>query len=98
MLSMYRHRASRQAHRPCTGLSIQTLYADGKNFESNPRLAFYLYQLLKHGVAVAVVTAAGYEYNVEKYEFRISGLLHYFQQRGLNEEECGRFYLVRRTL
>jgi IMP and pyridine-specific 5'-nucleotidase len=53
---------------------------------------------LKHGVAVAVVTAAGYEYNVEKYEFRISGLLHYFQQRGLNEEECGRFYLVRQTL
>ena len=71
----------------------QTLYSDGANFESNPRLAFYLYQLLRHGVVVAVVTAAGYEYNVEKYEYRLSGLLHYFQQRGLTEEQCGRFYL-----
>jgi IMP and pyridine-specific 5'-nucleotidase len=71
----------------------QTLYSDGANFESNPRLAFYLYQLLRHGVTVAVVTAAGYEYNVEKYEYRLSGLLRYFQQRGLSDDECGRFYL-----
>jgi hypothetical protein len=42
----------------------QTLYSDGENFERNPRLAFYLYQLLRHGVNVAVVTAAGYEYMV----------------------------------
>lgn len=73
----------------------QTLYSDGANFDSNPRLAFYLYQLLRHKVAVAVVTAAGYEYNVERYEHRLSGLLAYFQQRGLSEEECGQFYLVR---
>jgi IMP and pyridine-specific 5'-nucleotidase len=71
----------------------QTLYSDGANFESNPRLAFYIYQLLRHGVAVAVVTAAGYEYEVEKYELRLSGLLHYFQQRGLSQEQCERFYL-----
>lgn len=42
----------------------QTLYSDGANFESNPRLANYLYLLLRHGVSIAVVTAAGYEYNV----------------------------------
>jgi hypothetical protein len=42
----------------------QTLYSDGQNFERNPRLAFYLYQLLRNGVSVAVVTAAGYEYMV----------------------------------
>jgi len=71
----------------------QTLYSDGANFDSNPRLANYLYQLLRHGVTVAIVTAAGYEYNVEKYEYRLSGLLHYFQSRGLTDEECGRFYL-----
>lgn len=69
------------------------MYSDGANFESNPRLAFYIYQLLRHGVAVAVVTAAGYEYEVEKYEHRLSGLLHYFQQQGLSEDECGSFYL-----
>ena len=71
----------------------QTLYSDGANFESNPKLAYYIYQLLRHGVAVAVVTAAGYEYDVEKYELRLSGLLHYFQQHSLTQEECERFYL-----
>jgi len=30
---------------------------------------------------------------VEKYEYRLSGLLHYFQKRGLSPEECERFYL-----
>jgi IMP and pyridine-specific 5'-nucleotidase len=40
-----------------------------------------------------VVTAAGYEYNVEKYEFRLSGLLNYFKSKSLTEEECQRFYL-----
>ena len=71
----------------------QTLYSDGANFDSNPRLANYLYELLHHGVIVAVVTAAGYEYNAEKYEFRLSGLLNYFKAKSLTEEECGRFYL-----
>lgn len=40
-----------------------------------------------------MVTAAGYEYNVEKYEYRLSGLLEYFKRRGLTSEECSRFYL-----
>lgn len=71
----------------------QTLYSDGTNFDSNPRLANYLYKLLKNGVNIAVVTAAGYEYNVEKYEFRLSGLLAYFKSKGLTKEECDRFYL-----
>jgi len=71
----------------------QTLYSDGKNFENNPRLANYLYLLLKHGVTVAVVTAAGYEYHAEKYELRLSGLLTFFQEKGLSEADCERFYL-----
>jgi IMP and pyridine-specific 5'-nucleotidase len=71
----------------------QTLYSDGANFESNPHLANYLYQLLRHQASVAVVTAAGYGYNVEKYEHRLSGLLQYFKRRGLSESECSSFYL-----
>jgi IMP and pyridine-specific 5'-nucleotidase len=71
----------------------QTLYSDGSNFDDNPRLANYLCQLLRHGVFIAVVTAAGYEYNVEKYEFRLSGLLDYFKAKQLTEEECKRFFL-----
>jgi IMP and pyridine-specific 5'-nucleotidase len=71
----------------------QTLYSDGANFDSNPHLANYLYLLLKNGASVAIVTAAGYEYNSEKYEYRLSGLLSYFAQRGLSEAECESFYL-----
>ena len=71
----------------------QTLYSDGANFESNPRLALYLYLLLRNGVTVAVVTAAGYEYQTEKYEHRLSGLLAYFRDCGLPCEDCERFYL-----
>eukprot|EP00521_Asterionellopsis_glacialis_P008196 CAMPEP_0195286582 /NCGR_PEP_ID=MMETSP0707-20130614/3990_1 /TAXON_ID=33640 /ORGANISM="Asterionellopsis glacialis, Strain CCMP134" /LENGTH=371 /DNA_ID=CAMNT_0040346243 /DNA_START=8 /DNA_END=1123 /DNA_ORIENTATION=+ len=71
----------------------QTLYSDGANFEENPTLANYLYLLLVNGVAVAVVTAAGYEYQVEKYMFRLSGLLAFFQEKGLSPEACERFYL-----
>jgi IMP and pyridine-specific 5'-nucleotidase len=56
-------------------------------------LANYLCQLLRHGVYIAVVTAAGYEYNVEKYEFRLSGLLDYFKAKQLTEDECKRFFL-----
>lgn len=71
----------------------QTLYSDGANFESNRQLAHFLYLLLTHGVTVAVVTAAGYEYITEKYEYRLSGLLLYFQEKGLSEKDCQRFYL-----
>ena len=71
----------------------QTLYSDGANFESNPKLATYLYLLLRHGVTVAVVTAAGYEYQSTKYELRLSGLLAFFKEKGLPKEDCERFYL-----
>jgi len=71
----------------------QTLYSDGANFENNPRLANYLYLLLRCGVTVAVVTAAGYEYQAEKYELRLSGLLAYFKEMELPAKDCERFYL-----
>lgn len=71
----------------------QTLYSDGANFDKNPELAGYLYLLLRHGVTIAVVTAAGYEYATEKYELRLSGLLAYFKEKKLPPEDCERFYL-----
>ena len=72
----------------------QTLYSDGANFSSNrSELAHYIYLLLRNGVTIAVVTAAGYEYVSEKYEIRLSGLLRYFEEKGLSESDCSRFYL-----
>lgn len=71
----------------------QTLYSDGANFDKNQRLAKYLYLLLKHGVTIAVVTAAGYEYQTMKYELRLSGLLTYFKEKGLEVDDLERFYI-----
>jgi len=72
----------------------QTLYSDGSNFESSgSKLAKYLYLLLKHGCYIAVVTAAGYEYQTAKYELRLTGLLAYFKDRGLDEKDLERFYI-----
>jgi len=71
----------------------QTLYSDGANFENSPKLSKYMYLLLKHGVTIAVVTAAGYEYQAEKYELRLSGLLAYFKERRLEGEDLERFYI-----
>ena len=74
-------------------LADQTLYSDGANFESNPRLANYIYLLLKNDVHVAIVTAAGYEYQTAKYEFRLSGLLNFFKQKKLELDRCMNFYV-----
>jgi len=71
----------------------QTLYSDGANFESNSELAHYIYLLLRNGVFVAVVTAAGYEYVTSKYEMRLSGLLAYFKNKKLSDDDCSRFFL-----
>ena len=72
----------------------QTLYSDGSNFESSgSKLAKYLYLLLKHGCYIAVVTAAGYEYQTAKYELRLTGLLAYFKDHGLDEKDLERFYI-----
>jgi IMP and pyridine-specific 5'-nucleotidase len=47
-------------------------------------LASYLCQLLKRGVIVAVVTAAGYENDVDKYAFRLSGRYELFQGQDID--------------
>lgn len=71
----------------------QTLYCDGANFEKSPNLAKYICLLLQHGVTIAVVTAAGYEYHAAKYELRLSGLIAYFQERNLEKSDLERFYI-----
>lgn len=30
---------------------------------------------------------------MEKYSFRLTGLIDFFREKGLNKEECGRFYM-----
>ena len=40
-----------------------------------------------------MVTAAGYEYQAAKYELRLSGLLAYFKEKGLEADDLERFYI-----
>ncbi|KAJ1458572.1 IMP-specific 5-nucleotidase [Pelagophyceae sp. CCMP2097] len=51
-----------------------TLYSDGKNFQ-DAELGFQIVRLLRSGVVVALVTAAGYGYDATRYERRLEGLL-----------------------
>lgn len=71
----------------------QTLYSDGGNFDDNEELAMGIIYLVKSGVKVALITAAGYGLNKEKYEVRLGGLLEKFVSSDLSEEEVGRFYV-----
>jgi IMP and pyridine-specific 5'-nucleotidase len=70
----------------------QTLYSDGQSFDDH-RLAHMISQLMRSGVYVAVVTAAGYKFDVEKYEGRLKGLLEWFADH-LDPEYMNRFMIL----
>jgi len=70
----------------------QTLYSDGQNFESDD-LAALLIGLLKDGVTVVVMTAAGYGWDGPKYEHRLAGLLKHFKAN-LTPQEMSNFIVV----
>ncbi|KAJ1672670.1 IMP 5'-nucleotidase [Spiromyces aspiralis] len=71
-----------------------TLYDDGENFTEDSVLTDLLVRLLKKGIHVAVVTAAGYGENTTKYEARLSGLLKGFKNAGLSAEQVSRFFVL----
>ncbi|CAD7974918.1 unnamed protein product [Amoebophrya sp. A120] len=71
----------------------QTLYPDQKNLE-DLFLAQQLLQLLQAGVKIALVTAANYGLNGEKYETRLRVLLEYFSAKNLSREYVENFYIV----
>ncbi|KAJ1940440.1 IMP 5'-nucleotidase [Linderina macrospora] len=71
-----------------------TLYDDGKNFEENNALTGLLVNLLRRGVTVAIVTAAGYGGEAARYEHRLSGLLTNFEKAKLTESQVNRFYVL----
>lgn len=71
----------------------ETLYRDGMAL-TDPEMAALLTDVLKSGITVAIVTAAGYGYDNTKYEARIVGLLEYFKQAGLPEEVLNRFHVL----
>ena len=70
-----------------------TLYSDGKDF-SDPKLARYITLLLKRGVHVALVTAAGYAYDAARYAKRLSGLFAFIEEQQLAPEAAARFWVL----
>ncbi|KAI9100580.1 IMP-specific 5-nucleotidase [Phlyctochytrium arcticum] len=71
-----------------------TLYADGADFAADSHLVKLIIQLLRHGLYVALVTAAGYPKDAAKYEQRLQGLLAGFRSSQLPPADLSRFYVM----
>ncbi|KAI8918418.1 IMP-specific 5-nucleotidase [Powellomyces hirtus] len=71
-----------------------TLYADGADFARDSQLVKLIVHLLRHGLYVAIVTAAGYPGDAPKYEKRLSGLLDGFRASNLPGEALEKFYVL----
>lgn len=71
----------------------QTLYTHGHNF-TDDELASSIISLLNCGIACALVTAASYGTDAEKYAERMGGLLQRIREVGLEDEKTGRFFVV----
>ncbi|KAF9160141.1 IMP 5'-nucleotidase [Mortierella sp. AD011] len=71
-----------------------TLYDDGTSFTKTSSLIPLLITLMRAGLHVAIVTAAGYPGDAGKYEERLSGLLQCFNEQKLSEKLLEHFYVL----
>ena len=71
-----------------------TLYADGKDFSADSQLVTLLIGLLKKDINVAIVTAAGYPRQPERYEQRLSGLLEGFKNADIPAKKLEKFFVL----
>ncbi|KAI8465948.1 MAG: IMP-specific 5-nucleotidase [Monoraphidium minutum] len=89
-----------QVHASAEGLRLitfdadGTLYADGAHMEQDCEMIRLMVGLMRMGVHVAIVTAAGYPGDASKFEGRIEGLLSAFRRLKLPPEVVGRFHLM----
>ncbi|MCO5580305.1 hypothetical protein L7F22_034171 [Adiantum nelumboides] len=71
-----------------------TLYADGHHIERDNKMICHVIKLLQHGAHVAIVTAAGYPGEPEKFETRFAGLLAAFEDLGLPQTITSLFHIM----
>lgn len=71
-----------------------TLYADGCHMDQDNEMVELLIQLMRNGLYVAIVTAAGYPEQPERFEQRMEGLLQMFRDQKLPKELTDRFLLM----
>ncbi|KAF9427958.1 IMP 5'-nucleotidase [Entomortierella beljakovae] len=71
-----------------------TLYDDGTSFADDSTLIPLLITMMRAGLHVAIVTAAGYPGDAAKYEERLAGLLTCFNKQNLSGKLLERFYVL----
>jgi len=75
-----------------------TLYPDGANFPKNSPISDYFVKMLKAGIHIAIVTAAGYPgpEGACKYEERLEELLKALNENGVGHADgnVGRFFVL----
>jgi len=94
ILNIAQVRASAESIQLVTFDADGTLYEDGHHFEQNNKMIHLITNLLQHNTNVAIVTAAGYPGEPERFEQRLAGLLQAFKDTNLPPELCDRFYVM----
>ncbi|KAE9030890.1 hypothetical protein PR002_g9774 [Phytophthora rubi] len=69
-----------------------TIYEDGGSISKSSRMVQIIVQLLRRGVVVSLVTAAGYPGKPQRYEQRLRGILDALEE--LTMEERARFLVM----
>ncbi len=72
--------ASAQSLKLCAFDADGTLYADGHHIEHDNQMVSLIVSLMRSGVYVAIVTAAGYPGEADRFEQRIEGLVNAFRR------------------
>ncbi|KAK9807006.1 hypothetical protein WJX72_010564 [[Myrmecia] bisecta] len=89
-----------QVHSSAEGLKLitfdadGTLYADGAHMEHDNEMIRHIINLLRSNVHVAILTAAGYPGEAERFEQRVEGLLAAFERLRLSKEITDRFHIM----
>ena len=85
-----------QVHSSAAGLKLitfdadGTLYADGAHMEHDSKMISHIINLMRSNVHVAIVTAAGYPGQADKFEQRVAGLTATFRKLHLPQHIMAR--------
>lgn len=71
-----------------------TIYADGHHIRGDNKMIGHIIKLMREGINVAIVTAAGYPGNAEKFEGRLAGLLDAFRELELPQNVTKLFHVM----
>lgn len=71
-----------------------TLYADGAHMQHDNDMIRLIVSLMRQGIHVAIVTAAGYPNDAEKFGQRVEGLLAAFTALDLPEDVTDMFHIM----